>query len=457
MAEKLIVSISGIRGIIGENLTPFIAAEFGCAFGTFVKSRNTESKNRLSVCIGRDCRPSGEMLQSAVASGICAVGVDVIDLGVVTTPGVGIMASHLKCAGAVVITASHNPVQYNGIKFLLGSGRAPSGNDLEKIRNYFSDKAFKFCDSAGCGKISSDQQADGVHIDRVFATIDDKDLIRSKRYKVVLDSINGAGGRVGQKMLDELGCRVSAINAEPTGLFAHTPEPLAENLQQLCEIVKEKSADVGFAQDPDADRLAIVDENGACIGEEYTLVLAAKYILSKKNGTIAANLSSSRMVDDVAEKAGAKVLRTAVGEANVVSAMLDNNCILAGEGNGGVIDPRVGLVRDSLVGMAAVLQLMAETGLTISQLVGEIGGYYMKKDKFPADTSEFNRIVSSAKKVFKNADVNTVDGCRFDFDDGWLHLRPSNTEPVIRLIVESKDRRRAEKYINTIQNIRQQI
>lgn len=456
MAEKLIVSISGVRGIVGENLTPFIAAEFGCAFGTFVKSRNTENTDRLSVCIGRDCRPSGEMLKSAVTAGVCAVGADVIDLGVVTTAGVGIMASQLKCAGAVVITASHNPVQYNGMKFLLGSGMAPAGDDLGKIRKYFFDKAFRFCGSAGCGKISSNQQTDRIHIDRVLATID-KGLIRSKRFEVVLDSINGAGGRVGQKMLDELGCRVSTINAEPTGLFAHTPEPLAENLQGLCGVVKEKNADVGFAQDPDADRLAIVDENGIYIGEEYTLALAAKYILSKKNGTIAANLSSSRMVDDIAEKAGARILRTAIGEANVVSAMLENNCILAGEGNGGVIDPRVGLVRDSLVGMAVVLQLMAETGLTISQLVGEIGGYYMKKDKFPADTSEFNRIVSSAKKLFKGACVNTTDGCRFDFDDGWLHLRPSNTEPVIRLIVESKDRRCAEKYIDAVKNIRRQI
>ena len=239
-------------------------------------------------------------------------------------------------------------------------------------------------------------------------------------------------------MLAKLGCEVSAINDEPTGLFAHEPEPTAENLRGLCEIVKTKGAEVGFAQDPDADRLAIVDENGNYIGEEYSLALAAQYIFGKRTGRAATNLSTSRMIDDIAERAGGRVIRTAVGEANVAAAMLEHDCIIGGEGNGGVIDLRVGPVRDSLVGIALVLQLMAETGKTVSQLVGEIGGYYMSKD-------------------FADAKLDTTDGCRFDFDDGWLHLRASNTEPVMRVIVEAKDRRTAEKYVDAVLKVRKEV
>ncbi len=285
----------------------------------------------------------------------------------------------------------------------------------------------------------------------------DKNAIGAKNFKVVLDSVNGAGGRVTKKLLAELGCEISAINDEPTGLFAHGPEPTAENLTGLCEAVKIKQSEIGFAQDPDADRLAIVDENGTYIGEEYTLALAAKYIFSKKTGSAATNLSTSRMLDDIAEEAGGLVYRTAVGEANVAAAMLEHNCIIAGEGSGGVIDLRVGPVRDSLVGIALILQLMAETGKTISRLVNEIGGYYMSKDKFAAEQTEAQQILNSAKKVFASARLDTTDGCRFDFEDGWLHLRASNTEPVMRLIVEAKDQHIAQKYIDAVLNIRKKI
>jgi len=233
--------------------------------------------------------------------------------------------------------------------------------------------------------------------------------------------------------------------------------PTARNLTGLCRIVKEKEADIGFAQDPDADRLAIVDEAGAYIGEEYTLALAAKYIFSRKTGKAATNLSTSRMLDDIAEKAGGQVIRTAVGEANVAAAMLEHNCIIGGEGNGGVIDLRVGPIRDSLVGIVLVLQLMAETGKTVSQLVGEITGYYMCKDKFAAEQTQARQILDLAKKAFTDAKLDTTDGCRFDFDDGWLHLRASNTEPVMRVIVEAKNRSIAQKYIDAVLSIRRQI
>ena len=456
MAEQLIISVSGMRGIVGKNLTDFVATDYGRAFGTFLKERYAERKGKLSVSIGRDSRPSGKQLLFAVAEGLCGVGIDVIDLGIVTTPSVGVMLRELGCAGGVVITASHNPGQYNGIKLLLGNGVAPSSDAAKQIRQYYFDKHFSLVDSSDCGKVTSSEQTDITHIDKVLAIVD-RGAIAAKKYKVVLDSVNGAGGRITKKLLAELGCRVSAINDEPTGLFAHDPEPIAENLQGLCGIVKAEGAEVGFAQDPDADRLAIVDEKGNYIGEEYSLALSAKYIFSKRTGKAATNLSSSRMIDDIAEKAGGKVIRTAVGEAHVAAAMFEHDCIIGGEGNGGVIDLRVGPIRDSLVGIVLVLQLMAETGKTVSRLVDEIGGYYMSKDKFAADKLQAQQIFNLTKKAFADAKLDTTDGCRFDFDDGWLHLRASNTEPVIRIIVEAKDRHTAEKYIDTVLKIRREV
>jgi phosphomannomutase len=456
MPEKLIISISGMRGIVGENLTPSIAAEYGCAFGKFLKNRHTGNNVKLSVCIGRDSRSSGQMLKSAVATGLCSVGIDVVDLGLVTTPGVGIMVRELRCNGGVIITASHNPIQYNGIKLLLGNGVAPPADAAEQIKQYFLDKHFALVNSSHHGNITSNEQTDATHIAKVLAIVNKK-TIAAKKFKVVLDSINGAGGRVTKKMLAELGCEVIAINDEPTGIFAHRPEPIARNLTGLCKIVKDKGADIGFAQDPDADRLAIVDETGTYLGEEYTLALAAKFIFSKKTGKAATNLSTSRMLDDIAQQAGGQVIRTAVGEANVAAAMLKHNCIIGGEGNGGVIDLRVGPIRDSLVGIALVLQLMTETGKTVGKLAGEIPSYYMVKEKFAAEQTQAKQILDLAKKTFTNAKLDTTDGCRFDFDDGWLHLRASNTEHVMRVIVEAKNRGIAKKYIDAVMSIRRQV
>jgi phosphomannomutase len=445
-----------MRGIIGQNLSASIAAEYGCAFGSFLKQRHPGEKPKLSVCIGRDSRPSGQMLASAVASGLCAVGIDVVDLGIVTTPGASVMLRELGCAGGVVITASHNPVPYNGIKLLLDNGVAPPPSQAEQIRRRYFDKDFALADSVSCGKLTFSDQTDAAHIGKVL-TIVDKTPIAAKAYKVVLDSVNGAGGRVAKKLLAEFGCDVIAINDEPTGLFAHKPEPTAENLTGLCEIVRAEGADIGLALDPDADRLAIVDENGTYIGEEYTLALAAKNIFSKHTGKAAANLSTSRMIDDVAEKAGGQVIRTAVGEANVAAAMFEHDCIIGGEGNGGVIDLRVGPVRNSLVGIALVLQLMAETEMTVSRLAAEVGGYYMSKVKFPTEKDHVQQILDSAKTAFADARLDTTDGYRFDFEDGWLHLRTSNTEPVMRAIVEARDRQAAESYLGVVSKIRTEV
>ncbi len=452
MAEELIISVSGMRGIVGENLTPAIAAEYGCAFGSFLKGG--AGGPRPSVCVGRDSRVSGQMLASAVMAGLCAVGVEAIDLGLVTTPGVGIMLRHLGCRGGVIITASHNPLAYNGIKLLLDNGMAPPPETAAQIRRRFFDKRFAFAGSAQCGRVAVNSETDRIHVQKVLAVVQSQQVAR-RRYKIALDSVNGAGAPVAKRLLTELGCEIVAMNDEPTGLFAHEPEPTAANLGGLCERVRQAGADVGFAQDPDADRLAIVDENGLYIGEEYTLTLAAKHVYSSRTGTAAANLSTSRMIDDVAKAAGGRVIRTPVGEANVAGAMLANDCIIGGEGNGGVIDLRVGPIRDSLVAMALVLQLMAQTGQTVSQQVRQIGSYYMHKDKFAADAGQAERIIAQTKQRFAGAAMDTSDGCRFDFDDGWVHLRTSNTEPVMRIIVEARDEAAARRYIDAVSEIRE--
>ena len=444
-----------MRGIFGRNLTEAVGTEYAKAFGAFLKERK-QGQEKLSVCIGRDSRTSGEILKAAVADGLCSMGIDVIDLGIVSTPGVGIMVRELGCCGGVVITASHNPSEYNGIKLLLDNSMAPPPDEAQQIKKLYFDKSYVEVDSASRGNITSSDQTDAVHIEKVLGLVDAR-AIAKNGFSVVLDSVNGAGGRVGLKLLDALGCKTVPMNNEPTGIFAHTPEPTAENLTDLCEVVKTEGTQIGFAQDPDADRLAIVDENGTYIGEEYTLALASKYVLAKMTGPVATNLSTSRMIDDVAAEAGVEVIRTPVGEVNVAAAMIENSCVIGGEGNGGVIDLRVCPIRDSLVAMALVLQLMAETEKTISQLVDEIGGYFMCKDKFEADQSQAQQILEAAKKTFTDAKVDIRDGYRFDFSDGWVHIRTSNTEPVMRVIIEAKDKVTADKYSEVIMEIREQI
>ncbi|MBN1796862.1 MAG: phosphoglucosamine mutase [Sedimentisphaerales bacterium] len=456
MAQELIISISGVRGIIGRNLNASIAAEYGCAFGTFLKRNFADRKETLTVCVGRDSRSSGPMLASAVTAGLCSAGIKVVDLGLVTTPTTGVMVKHLDCCGGVMITASHNPIEYNGIKLLLDNGMAPPADKAAQIKQIYLNKDFALAASKDCADVTLNMQSYQIHINKVLQIVD-KYLITSKGFKVVLDSVNGAGAPITKKFLAELGCQTIAINDEPSGIFEHTPEPTAENLTALCEIVKAKNVDIGFAQDPDADRLAIVDEKGRYIGEEYTLALATKYILSKKNGSVATNLATSRMIDDIAGQFGSKVIRTAVGEANVADAMIKNNCIIGGEGNGGVIDMRVGPVRDSLVAIALTLQLMAETGKKISQLVDEIPSYAMKKEKFKADGDLAKRVIDAAKQKFVEAKIDMTDGIRFDFDDGWLLLRTSNTEPIMRIMTEALDETTAEKYVGEVEKIRCEV
>jgi phosphomannomutase len=456
VGQELIISISGLRGIVGENFNEPVANSYGKAFGTFLKNNLKDKIEKLCVCIGRDSRPSGKSIGGAVIDGLCEVGVDVVDLGIISTPGVGVMIKELECSGGIVITASHNPSEYNGIKLLLDNGMAPPYQMAEVIRQCFLNKKFSTVEPKERGSVTFSEKPHTIHVKKVLDIVD-REVVKRKRFKVVLDSVNGAGGKEGEKLLTELGCDLIAVNSEPTGLFPHAPEPTVESLSGLCKEVSEAQADIGFAQDPDADRLAVVDENGHYIGEDYTLTLAAKYIFSKKSGKAATTLSTSRMVDDVVEEGGGKIIHTAVGEANVVNAMIKNDCIIGGEGNGGVIDLRVCPIRNSFVGMVLILQFMAESRKTISELVGEIKSYIMIKDKFTANKTQAEKIQNLAKQTFTEAELDTLDGCRFDFKDGWLHLRTSNTEPIMRVIVEAEDEKKARYYLDAVLCIRDQI
>jgi phosphomannomutase len=445
----LMLSVSGARGIVGRTMTPEVAAAYGGAFGSFLKA--TTGKARPRVVVGRDGRISGPPLAAAAIGGLTATGCDVIDIGVAMTPTVGVMIGHHRADGGLTITASHNPIQWNGIKCLDGDGLAPPPAIAKEIVDRFKARRIDWCGPLETGHVSEDLTAARVHVDRVLANVDVA-AIRARRFTVVLDSVNGSGCLGGRMLLEELGCRVEHIFGEMTGVFGHVPEPLAENLVDLAGAVRgAPGAACGFAQDPDADRLAIVDERGTFIGEEFTLVLAALRMLQRKGGgTLAANLSTSRMVDDVAARfPGSHVVRTAVGEANVVAGLRPAKGILGGEGNGGVIFPPVCWVRDSLTAMALVLELLAHEGKPLSAVVAGLPRYAMVKRKMELASVGGMAAVAPAlarvKAAFAKERISDVDGVRVDFADGWVHLRASNTEPIVRVIAEAPTAERANE------------
>lgn len=446
----LMMSVSGVRGVIGESMTPMLAAELGCAFGAYLQGGK--------VVVGRDSRPSGLMIQRALTSGLIASGCEVVEVEIASTPATALMVRQHNAKGGVVITASHNPVIWNGIKFLTDEGLAPPPDQAEMIFSRYHEKRFALAEVDKLCRPTTDASADDQHVETTLGIVTPPS-IASNEYRVVLDSVNGAGGPEGKLLLEKLGCDVVHINGEPTGLFAHTPEPLAENLTELCDVVRREKAVAGFAQDPDADRLAIVDENGRFIGEEYTLALCAKLMFQVSPGPIAANLSTSRMIEDLAEAAGGPcaVHRSAVGEANVVHVMKAHDCGFGGEGNGGVIDLRVGPVRDSLVAMAMVLQLMTSTGKSLSELVDEIPPYTMIKQKFECSKDRIVRVLTAVKDKYADQRINDIDGVRVDFERAWVHVRGSNTEPIIRIIAEAPSESQCRELIEDVRHIADSI
>jgi phosphomannomutase len=452
--EALMIGVSGMRGTIGGTLTPAVVMKMAGAFAVWLKKgKGPTNGTHYRVVFGRDSRPSGPWVRDAAVSALTASGIEVIDLDIVTTPGVAMMVKHLQADAGMIATASHNPIEWNGLKVLNSQAVAPPPEAAEEIKAGYEAGSADFVRVEKLVAPKKNSETHALHVKRVLDYVDVLG-ISTKRFKVVLDSVNGAGCVATATLLNKLGCQVNHLNATPDGQFPHEPEPTEKNLTGLADEVRRQKAAVGFAQDPDADRLAVVDENGRYIGEEYSLALAAKLVLAKKPGaTVATNLSTSRMVDDIAAKHGGKVVRTPVGEASVVQAMLREGAVIGGEGNGGVIDTRIVPGRDSLVGMAFVLQLMAETGKTISQLVSEIPRYEIVKTKFECRREDANRAVEALKREFTSEKVDTQDGIRIDWERAWVHARPSNTEPIMRIIAEAPDRATAEEKIARVRGV----
>lgn len=439
----LMAGVSGVRGLVGETLTPRVALEFAQAFGTML--------NGGRVILGRDSRPSGAMYAAAATAGLAAAGCEVTDVGIAMTPTIGHAIREGGYAGGVVITASHNPSPWNGMKTLDEDGLAPDIERAQRLANIRASGELRNI-KEGFRPTIYDTQAGERHCDAVLKAIE-VDIAPLRGMKVVLDSVNGAGCQDSPHFLSELGCQVIHMNGEPTGDFAHPPEPLAENLYDLCEMVRKTGAACGFAQDPDADRLAIVDERGHFIGEEYSLALCTKFVLMHRPGPVAANLSTSRRIDDLARAYKQPVIRTPVGEAHVARAMRTAKAVIGGEGNGGVIDPRISWVRDSVATMSLVLQLLAETRKPLSALVAEIPNYVMIKRKAECDGPRIQKAVAAVTSEFSAQKPNTSDGIRIDFPDGWVHLRASNTEPIFRIIAEAADEPTAERLIGDVRKV----
>jgi phosphomannomutase len=450
--DTLMLGVSGLRGTVGGSLTPAVLQQLAAAFAAFLGQSSPRNGRHIRIVLGRDSRPSGFFVRDAAAAALAAAGCEVIDLDVVSTPGVEMMVRHLEADGGMIVTASHNPIQWNGLKMLNREGMALSAADAMAVRRLFDRNEPRWVPVDKLVPPSRNTQTHALHIKRVLDYID-INAVSARRFRVVLDSVNGAGAVPTATLLSKLGCEVVHMNATPDGQFAHEPEPTAANLTSLCDEVRRRRAQVGFAQDPDADRLAIVDENGVYIGEEYSFALVARWLLSKHSGVAVTNLSTSRLIDAVAAGTSSRVVRTPVGEANVVSAMVAHNAVVGGEGNGGVIDPRIVPGRDSLVGIAYVLQLMTATGKTIAQLVNELPRYTMIKTKFDCRREDADRAVAALAREFSHESVDRQDGIRIDWPDAWVHARPSNTEPIMRLIGEASTPELAQQRIAALRSV----
>ncbi len=458
----LIKSISGIRGTIGgkpsEALTPIDAIQFAAAYGTWLQNQNPNKK--LTVVIGRDARLSGEMISTLVTQTIVGLGINVIDLGLSTTPTVEVTVTHHKADGGIILTASHNPKQWNALKLLNSKGEFISGKDGENLMAIADKGVFDFAEVDDLGKVSTDEQAIERHIQSIIELADvDLVAIKNANFKIVVDAVNSTGGISVPNLLKELGVEnVIEMYCDPTGHFPHNPEPLAEHLTELSARVKSEGAHLGITVDPDVDRLALVNEDGSMFGEEYTLVAIAEYILSLRKGATVSNLSSTRALRDITEAIGETYYASAVGEVNVVEKMKAVNAVIGGEGNGGIIYPDLHYGRDSLVGIALFLSHLAKKNLSMTTLRASYPNYEMAKKKIDLSPGiDVDGILIKMAANYSHEEVDTTDGVKIYIGKEWVHLRKSNTEPIIRVYTESKDAQAAnelaEKIISEIKTL----
>ena len=450
----LIKSISGIRGTIGghpgENLTPIEITSFAASYASFIKKDHANP----SVVIGRDGRITGEVVKNLVINTLVMSGINVIDVDLSTTPTVEMMVILEKAQGGIIVSASHNPMNWNALKLLNGDGEFLSKEDGDYLIQAIDNQDYSFVSHTNLGKVVKIEDSIDRHVKSILdLEILDIHLIRSKKYKVVVDPVNSTGAIAIPVLLEALDCEYKTINGEINGEFSHNAEPKPEHLIELCNVVKKQEADIGVAVDPDVDRLAFVDENGVFIGEEYTIVLAADFILSKTKGNTVSNLSSSRALKDITLKYQGEYNASAVGEVNVVNKMKSTNAVIGGEGNGGVIYPELHYGRDGLLGVAFALNLMAERDQSLSELRATYSDYTIIKDKIDLHpTINVDSLIKQLHDEYKNEETNTLDGLKIDFEDGWVHLRKSNTEPIIRVYAEASNKARASELAESVKN-----
>lgn len=445
---SLIKSISGIRGTIGgkvdENLTPIDAVKFAAAYGSWLKGQ--VGKEHVKVVIGRDARISGEMIQNLVQYTLIGLGIDVVNIGLSTTPTVEVAVPLEKADGGIILTASHNPKEWNALKLLNDKGEFVSDQDGKAILKIAQENDFSFATVDHLGKFNYDDRYIDLHIEKVLALpLVTPEAIQKKKFRVVVDAVNSTGGIAIPRLLEQLGVEVVKLYCEPNGHFPHNPEPLKEHLGDICKKVVEEKADFGIVVDPDVDRLAFITNQGEMFGEEYTLVACADYVLSKAKGNVVSNLSSSRALRDIAQKYGVTYSAAAVGEVNVVTEMKRVEAIIGGEGNGGIIYPELHYGRDALVGVALFLSLLAERGGSVQQLRESYPAYFMSKNKIQL-TEQINpdQILKAMEQKYAHEQTTTIDGLKIDFADSWVHLRKSNTEPIIRIYTEAKSQKEAD-------------
>jgi phosphomannomutase len=434
------ISISGVRGVVGDSLTPQLVARFAQAFGSYL--------GRGKILVGQDARASGAMIKNAVFSGLLSVGCQPVDVGICPIPSFLVLTKENRAIGGIAVTASHNPKDWNGLKFISGEGLYLNPSQTQEFLDIYHQGEFSLVPADKHKNLRLEKNPTGPHLQKLLNTLD-VEGIRRKKFKVVIDCCNGAGAVLAPRFLEALGCEPILRNITPDGALAHHPDPVPENLNTLCRTVEESGADVGFIQDADADRLAIVDEKGRPLGEELTLALAVKYVLGKNRGAVVINLSTSRAIEDLAHDFNVPLIRTKIGEINVVDEILNTKAAIGGEGNGGVILPDVHPCRDSFTAMGLTLEHMAATGKTISQLRERIPFYFMLKDQIPGSPEDAYRIIRKLKKKHTEAkNISTLDGLKLNFADYWVHIRPSNTEPIIRILTEAKSQNEAKKIMN---------